>query len=74
MFIARNKLKEFAEDIGIDKPKLGQFSNAVMAELEKTTSYKYSAKTERLALSFMTYLTHKVFNVKDLLKVYGEYT
>ncbi|EJG95955.1 DNA primase [Streptococcus pneumoniae GA58771] len=44
MFIARNKLKEFAEDIGIDKPKLGQFSNAVMAELEKTTSYKYSSQ------------------------------
>ena len=44
MFIARNKLKEFAEDMGIDKPKLGKFSNAVMAELERSTGNEYKAK------------------------------
>ena len=44
MFIARNKLKEFAEDMGIDKPKLGQFSKAVISELERNTGNEYKAK------------------------------
>lgn len=41
MFIARNKLKEFAEDNGIDRPKLGQFGRYVVAELEKQTPNRY---------------------------------
>lgn len=44
MFIARNKLKEFAEDMGIDKPKLGQFSKAVISELQRNTGNEYEAK------------------------------
>ena len=52
MFIARNKLKEFAEDIGIDKPKLGRFSNSVMAELERNTQNKYEAKNGTVGHEF----------------------
>ncbi|HIH2994594.1 TPA: DNA primase family protein [Streptococcus pneumoniae] len=68
MFIARNKLKEFAEDIGIDKPKLGQFSNAVMAELEKTTSYKYSAKNGTVSSKFYDVLDPQGFQRKRFVK------
>ena len=52
MFMARNKLKEFAEDMGIDKPKLGKFSNAVMAELERSTPYHYKAKSGTVRREF----------------------
>lgn len=44
MFIARNKLEEFAKDNGIDKPKLGQFGNAVIKELERQTPNRYEVK------------------------------
>lgn len=52
MFIARNKLKEFAEDMGIDKPKLGQFSKAVITELERNTDNEYKAKNGTVAKGF----------------------
>lgn len=52
MFIARNKLEEFAKDIGIDRPKLGQFGNAVISELERRTSNKYEAKNGTVSPKF----------------------
>ncbi|WP_449460379.1 DNA primase family protein [Streptococcus suis] len=52
MFIARNQLKEFAEDIGIDRPKLGNFGNAVMSELERSTPYRYVAKNGTVSPQF----------------------
>ena len=52
MFVARNKLKEFAEDIGIDKPKLGQFSKAVIIELERNTGNEYKAENGTVAKGF----------------------
>ncbi|QBX12443.1 DNA primase [Streptococcus satellite phage Javan723] len=62
MFIARNKLKEFAEDIGIDKPKLGQFSNAVIALLEKSTPYKYTSKNGTVSPKFYEALDPQGFH------------
>ncbi|ABF38860.1 DNA primase [Streptococcus pyogenes] len=52
MFVARNKLEEFAKDIGIDKPKLGNFGRYVISELEKETENQYSAKNGTTALEY----------------------
>ena len=43
IFIARNKLKEFVEDLGIDRPQLGNFGTRLIKILEKETANKYKA-------------------------------
>ena len=68
MFIARNKLKEFAEDMGIDKPKLGQFSKAVISELERNTGNEYKAKNGTVAQGFYDVLDPHGFHRDRFVK------
>lgn len=68
MFIARNKLKEFAEDMGIDKPKLGQFSKAVITELERNTGNEYKAKNGTVAQGFYDVLDPHGFHRDRFVK------
>lgn len=68
MFIARNKLKEFAEDIGIDKPKLGQFSKAVIIELERNTGNEYKAKNGTVAQEYYDILDPHGFHRDRFVK------
>lgn len=68
MFIARNKLKEFAEDMGIDKPKLGQFSKAVMIELERNTGNEYKAKNGTVRQEFYDVLDPHGFHRDRFIK------
>ena len=68
MFIARNKLKEFAEDMGIDKPKLGQFSKAVIIELERNTGNEYKAKNGTVAQEFYDILDPHGFHRDRFVK------
>ena len=68
MFIARNKLKEFAEDMGMDKPKLGQFSKAVMIELERNTGNEYKAKNGTVRQEFYDVLDPHGFHRDRFIK------
>lgn len=68
MFIARNKLKEFAEDMGIDKPKLGQFSKAVISELQRNTGNEYKAKNGTTRREFYDILDPNGFHRDRFVK------
>ena len=71
MFIARNKLKEFAEDIGIDKPKLGQFGKNVISELEKQTHNKYNIGNGTTKKEFYDTLDPNGFYGNKFIGVWG---
>lgn len=71
MFIARNKLKEFAEDIGIDKPKLGQFGKNVVSELEKQTTNRYNIGNGTTKKEFYGTLDPNGFYGNKFIGVWG---
>ena len=47
MFIIKNSLKEFLDDMGADKANTANFGRQIIKELEKLTANQYEAKTGR---------------------------
>lgn len=71
MFIARNKLKEFAEDNGIDRPKLGQFGRYVVSELERQTPNRYDIGNGTVKKEFYPLIDPMGFQSDRFIGVWG---
>lgn len=68
MFIIKNSLKEFLDDIGADKASTANFGRQIIKELEKLTSYRYEAKNGTVSPKAMAIIDPQGFQSERIKK------